>query len=248
MTHPGTTQPFGASPGAAALATPTQPGSSQPDPTQPSPEASTPAAPALRVTQRRSIPDGVASNSKQDVIIAADTSSSMRQRGKIGELNQGIFALQSVLAGPENKNGFRLSLLEFNNGADVKIMGEMAQSVKLPKLNASGGTNFDAALKKGLSVVEDLAARANPEGWHWLRPHFFFLSDGHSSVTDRNIAALQELADITAIAYGADADQRTLARIASDGDVHTVGTNGGELRRFLAAVGQTLSQGLAAAR
>jgi len=99
-------------------------------------------------------------------------------------------------------------------------------------------------LLETIKTVEDFNARPNLDGYRYLRPQVLFLSDGHSSVTDKNIADLHEIADVIAIAYGADADTQTLKRIASDGQVHVIGTDGGALRQFLAEVGKTLSQSL----
>ena len=61
-------------------------------------------------------------------------------------------------------------------------------------------------------------------------------------ITQEVIATLHEEAQVIAIAYGADADGEALSRIASDGQVQVVGTQGTALRDFLAAVGETLSQ------
>ena len=97
-------------------------------------------------------------------------------------------------------------------------------------------------------MTSDFKARPNPDGWHYLRTQVLFLSDGQSSVSQKNILALQEIANVTAIAYGSDADGSTLSSIASDGKVHVIGTRGGELRKFFADVGKTLRQGFATAR
>jgi len=103
-------------------------------------------------------------------------------------------------------------------------------------------------LKESILTIEEHTALPNPDGWVYLRPVALVLSDGQSDVSDKNIQDLQEIADVITIAYGSDANTSTLARIASDGQVHVVGTQGGELRKFLADVGQTLSQSLATAR
>lgn len=203
--------------------------------------------PTLRVTKRLSLPTGVASNVKQHVVLVRDNSSSM-SGGKIRELNQASIALCRELADPANKDGFLVSIVEFSNGANIKTAAQAATTLKVPEARANGGTNFDAALLKTIEAVTALSAAPNTEGWRYMRPHVLFLSDGHSNVSDKNIGALHEVADVTAIAYGSDAAQDTLARIATDGQVHVVGTSGAELRQFLAQVGKTLSQSLATAR
>ena len=205
------------------------------------------SAPPLKLAKKLTLPTGVATNVKQHVLLVRDRSSSMHGQ-KVTELNMASIALGAELGSPGNKDGFLVSVVDFSNGADICATAEPATALKMPEAKASGGTNFDAALLKAIKVVEDFASRPNPEGWHYLRPHVLFLSDGHSTVSDKNITSLHEIADVTAIAYGADAAQGTLARIASDGQVQVVGTSGHELRRFLAEVGKTLSDKLSTAR
>ena len=124
---------------------------------------------------------------------------------------------------------------------------ELATTINLRPLSASGGTNFDSALKQTKTSIEQFQRRPNPEGWHYHKPHVLFLSDGQSGVSQRNIEAVHDLANVTAVAYGSDANASTLAQVATDGQVLTVGTNGGELRRVLESVGKTLSQTLQSA-
>lgn len=208
--------------------------------------ASSTVPPLLPVSRKLSLPSGIASNVKQHVVVVVDTSSSM-SGAKIDEANMACIAFDSELANPENKDGFLRSTVHFSSGAEIKEVASSAETPS-PRAHASGGTNFDAALLKVIDAITDFASRPNPDGWHYLRPHVLFLSDGHSNVSDKNIAALHEIADVTAIAYGSDAARDTLARISTDGQTHVVGTSGTELRKFLAAVGKTLSQSLATAR
>ena len=205
-----------------------------------------PAPPPLPVGRKLSLPTGIASNVKQHVIVVRDTSSSM-SGAKIRELNMACIAFDREIGDPENKGGFLRSVIDFASGAEIKETAVSAET-SMPEAHAGGGTNFDSALIKVIEVVTDFASRPNPDGWHYLRPHVLFLSDGHSNVSDKNIMALHEISDVTAIAYGSDAARDTLARISTDGQAHVVGTSGAELRKFLAQVGKTLSQGLATAR
>lgn len=162
---------------------------------------------------------------------------------KILELNLASHALLAELADPVNKDGFLLSVIDFNHLASSVISVEPASTLVLPDAIAGGSTNFDSPLNMAIDEIKKFKARANPEGWHFLKPHALILTDGWATVTDSNIQELQELADVTSIAYGADADQATMSRIASDGQVHIVGTQGGDLRDFLAQVGKTMTQG-----
>ena len=203
--------------------------------------------PELNMPVRRKLPTGIASNVKQHVLVVCDHSTSM-SGPKIAELNMARDALIAALADPENKDGFRVSVIDFNDRADRLAFAEPAGSLRVPPSIASGGTSFSAALQEALDVVRDFSALPNADGWSYLRPVILFLSDGQSSVDDDLLRTVAEEVQIIAIAYGRDADQRTLGRIASDGTVQVVGTDGDELRKFLAAVGQTMSETLQGSR
>jgi uncharacterized protein YegL len=200
--------------------------------------------PVLNVSRPLSLPSGVSTNTKQHVLFARDCSGSMSGL-KIDELSAATLALQKELGAPINKDGFLLSTVDFNGNATRSAFAQPASTMKLPSIHASGGTNFDAAITELIGTIQEFQNRPNEAGWQYLRPHVLFLSDGQSSMSGHNVRILQEMADVTAIAYGADANIGTLSQISSDGRVHKVGTNGGELRKFLADVGQTLSQSLA---
>jgi len=200
--------------------------------------------PKFNFAKRLKIADHICSNTRQLVILACDSSGSMAGT-KIDELNLARFALIQELADPQNKDGFYLGVIEFNNKARITSEPQSVLELHLPDAIADGGTRFDAVLEMAASMVNDFNMRPNPDGWNYLRPQVILLSDGHSPVSKHLIDDLQEVANVWAAAYGGDADQKTLSRIASDGQVHFIGTQGGELRKFLASVGETLSQGLA---
>ena len=201
--------------------------------------------PVLNVTKRKSLPTGVASNVKQFCGLLLDTSSSMSLDSKIDELNASVAPFIAELADPRNKDGFRLSIVEFNHVARLVCSAQSAQNLTVPLLNADGGTNFDSPINMIINEIEAYMSAPNPEGWHKLRPHVIMMSDGQASVSDQNIQRLQELADVTAVAYGTDADEGTLSRISSDGQVHIVGVDGSQLRSFLQAVGRTMTDTMA---
>ena len=202
-----------------------------------------PVMPPINMAQRRKMPSGIASNVKQHIYLARDRSSSMAG-DKMAELNMATQALSAELAIPDNKDGFLVSVIDFNGGSDWVAQDISAVGAQVPDASASGGTNFDSPLIKIGDALEAAQNAPNPHGWSYLRPFVLFLSDGQAGVSDANIERVQELATVMAIAYGDDADQATLARIASDGQVHSIGTDGASLRAFFAQVGQTLSQGL----
>lgn len=208
--------------------------------TLPSADAASEAAhPFLKVTAKKKIPNGVASNAKQHALFVLDRSGSMGG-SKIAELEMAMTSILALLGDEANKDGFRVTIIPFNHDKHVHCSAVPVASVPPVNLTADGGTDFNAPLREVIAQIDRLKAQPNPDGWHYLLPQVLFLSDGRAQVDEGIIRDLHERANVTAVAYGSDADQATLARIASDGQVHVVGTNGGALREFLAAVGDTL--------
>ena len=203
--------------------------------------------PELNMPVRRKLPTGIASNVKQHVLVVCDHSTSM-SGAKLNELNMARDALIAELANPENKDGFRVTVVDFSGLATRIRFAEPAVGLTVPPSVAAGGTDFNAALRETLSAIRDFKALPNSDGWRYLRPVVLFLSDGQAAIDGALLAEVREEAQVIAIAYGDDADRKTLGRIASDGTVQVVGTDGDELRQFLAAVGQTMSETLQDAR
>jgi len=223
-----------------------QAGNAAPNTTVPTPNAASVPPLPMKLTVKKKLRTGVASNVKQHVVFLLDHSSSMHGE-KIQELEMAMGSILLQLADPLNKDGFRITIIPFNHSSAFHCTGEAATSVAMLNLVASGGTNFDSPILKAIQAIDDFKAQPNPGGWQFLQTQAFILSDGQSRVADKNIQDLQERANVMAIAYGADANQSTLSRIASDGQVHVVGTNGGALRDFLAAVGATMVSTIKAA-
>ena len=198
----------------------------------------------LHIPARKSLPTGIASNVKQHVVIVFDKSSSM-WGAKIAEANQAREALIQELANPDNKDGFLVSVVDFNHEADRVIFAQSAQGLQIPPSIADGYTSFGEALKETTAVIQERTAQPNNAGWHFLRTIIVFLSDGQDDVEDQDIRQVHECAEVIAIAFGDDADQEMLKRISSDGKVHVVGSSGGKLRKFLSQVGVTMSEDLA---
>ena len=203
--------------------------------------------PDLKISKPLKIPTGVSSNTKQHVLLVRDCSSSM-SGSKVDEMNLATTGLIQELASERNKDGFLVSLIDFSTSSKRSAYAVSAIGLTTPRAIASGGTNFDSALLKTIETIESLQNEPNTDGWRYLRPQVLFLSDGQSRVSEKNILNLQEIADVTTIAYGSDALEATLSKISTDGQCHVIGTSGAELRKFLADVGQTLSQTLSNAR
>ena len=232
--------------GATGATIPLGPPQTQPAtiPTTPGVAAST--LPPMTLTVKKKLPSGVASNVKQHVLFLLDHSSSMAG-DKIMELDLAMASILATLGDADNKDGFRVTIIPFNHGSSVLCSAVPATAVPALNLVASGGTNFDSPIKAAIAEIDAFKALPNPDGWHFLQPQVLFLSDGQARISDANIQDLQERATVTAVAYGSDANQATLARIASDGQVHVVGTNGGALRGFMAQVGATMVSTMKAA-
>lgn len=231
--NPNTTMPLGSGSGSAQNTIPAS------GPTAPS-------FPPLKMTVKKKLPTGVASNVKQHVVFMLDKSSSM-SGSKITELDMAMTALIAQLADPSNKDGFRVTIIPFNHSSQVECQAVPASSIPPLNLVASGSTNFNAPIKDAIAELDTFKAQPNPDGWQYLQPIVLMLSDGQAPVTDQNIQDLQERANVISVAYGADANQQTLSKIASDGQVHVVGTDGGALRDFLAVVGATMVSTIKAA-
>ncbi len=185
---------------------------------------------------------------KQHVVLVLDVSGSMGAHGKIDESNVAKGAFVNHTAVPENKDGILITEITFNDQATRRCFAQSAVGLKLKPAKAGGGTSFENALTAAHKAVMDLERRPNPDGYKFYRPAIIKMSDGHSIASDATIQKVHEVADVIAVAFGTDANTAMLAKIASDGQVHKVGTNGGELSKFLAKVGQTLSDEFQAAR
>ena len=198
----------------------------------------------LHIPARKSLPTGIASNVKQHSVVVFDKSSST-WGAKIAEANQAREALIQELANLDNKDGFLVSVVDFNHEADRVVFAQSAQGLQVPPSIAGGYTSFEEAVMETIAVIQEQQLQPNDAGWHYLRSIVLFMSDGQDDISDQAIRQLHEIADVIAIAFGDDADQETLKRIASDGTVHVVGASGGQLRRFLSQVGVTMSEDLA---
>lgn len=185
---------------------------------------------------------------RQHVVIVHDTSGSMSSHGKIDESNLAKNGFVTETAVPANKDGFLITEVPFNSAASRTVFAKSAVGLTLAPGRAGGGTNFEAALQTALAAILELNNRPNPDGYKFFRPVLIFMSDGHSNASDVLIKKVQEEADIVCIAFGADANTAMLEKIATDGKAHRVSAGAGELQKFLASVGKTLSESFQAAR
>lgn len=204
-------------------------------------EQVSPDMPVISVTPKEELSDDIVSRYCQHVIPTLDNSTSM-SGPKIAELNVAKKALFREMAVPENRKGFKVSPIHFNSKPRRIAFGECATTIQDKPARATGGTDFELALQEVIKVIDEFKNRPNTEGFADRRPVVIFMSDGLSSANQATIVHLHEVADVISVAFGDDADRSMLKKISSDGQVHRVGTRGGELTKFLAEVGKTLSQ------
>lgn len=197
-------------------------------------------------------PDWICRNCHQHVILVRDGSSSMA-----GEKSKAASAasadLVSELALPANKDGFYVSVIDFSSAAKV-VHTKCAATTLTTDLHRLGGsifggcTNITAAMRLAADLILADENSATP-GVRWLRPAVLLFSDGQHNVGPGPDAVADELkkkADVVTIAFGNDAAESELRRLATSPQHFYRCSNGAELRKFLAAVGATISASLAA--
>ena len=128
--------------------------------TQPQAGAAT-LPPVLPVTQKRELPSGLGRRNKQLAVLVRDRSGSM-SGPKLAEMNQACIAFQREVADPINKGGILISVIDFNQGAELRCSAQIASQMTMPEAICSGGTNFYAPLKAALAEVEAFRTGPNP--------------------------------------------------------------------------------------
>lgn len=194
-------------------------------------------------------PDWITSSSKQRVVLVRDKSPSM-EGAKARDATAASQDLVNELAQPANKNGFYVGIVDFSGKA--KIVHPFAQAAtvdgKVPAIKTSlfsGGTNITAGLEKALQLAD--CPHSNREQAHFLRPVTLLFSDGmHNTGPDPDSIAdlLKERSDLVTVAFGDDADEDLLRKLATSPQHFYRCRNGRELRQFMATVGATLSQSI----
>lgn len=189
-------------------------------------------------------PNWVCANSHQDAILVRDASGSM-DGDKARDASDASLALVADLAGPANKDGFSVAIVDF--GDDARVVHGLTKATALngsvTTLNAnSGSTNITAGLEKALDIIEKAAAAPTPGITHLRTIVILFSDGGHNTGPDPvTVAArLKGKADIVTVAYGKDADEDGLKALATSDQHFYRCSNGAQLRQFLASVGNTI--------
>jgi len=186
-------------------------------------------------------PAWVTKVNRQTAIVIRDASSSM-SGSKASEASSASLGLVTALAAKANKGAFDVAVIDFSSNASLVVPPRQAESVAVPNITPDGGTDIQAALILAESVLRTIA----PEQ---ARPVMLLFSDGQCNGADPVPLAtqLKAVCDIVSVAFGDDADDDLLMRIAtSDEHFYRVQDDGASLRRLFVAVGNSLSASLRA--
>jgi uncharacterized protein YegL len=194
-------------------------------------------------------PNWVCSNVRQNVCLVRDGSGSMAG-SKARDASGASLELVEELAQPVNKDGFSVAVIDFSSAATVihPLTGAKSLHGNVKPLNTGlfgGSTN----ITEGLSAALDVFGRTQtPDGITLLRSVAIVFTDGcHNTGPDPYSVAekLKSIADVVAVAFGSDADEQLLRRIASTPQHFYRCSTGRDLRSFLAKVGETMTATMA---
>ena len=205
----------------------------------------------MSVTADLKRPDWICSKARQEVIVMRDTSPSMEENNKATQALAASNEMMDELAQPMNKGGFYATVIDFNFKATVvddwAPVTDLAGRVQ--PLRIDNSTNITSALELG---VRQLTEHKRDPAFTWLRPVGLIFTDGCHNTSGMSPVEMavrfKEMADLVTVAFGDDADEELLRRIATSPQHFYRVNNGAELRNFMARVGATLSIGMAQKR
>lgn len=187
-------------------------------------------------------PNWICSNVKQNIAILRDASGSMGDDGKAEEAYKAASDLIAELINPNNKDGFYATVIDFSTKAEVKHnLQKVSDLQNLLPIATGGGTSITAGLEKAFEILMD-KKNLNSE-FSFLKPVILLFTDGNHNqgIAPNELATqIKKDVDIVTIAFGNDADEKTLMEIATSPQHFYRCKNGKELRMFLAEVGATL--------
>ena len=189
---------------------------------------------------------------RQVAVLVRDSSISMRgAKAQLAtEASQDLIA---ELAAPYNKDGFYAAIIDFSFvGVLVHPLQKATLLAGLVKqIQVQAGTCVTAGLEKALKILEQ-AEKNQEQGYHYLKPVVICFSDGCHNFGEEpyDVAdIIKQSADLVTVAYGDDADEGLLKKLATTSQHFyrcKAGKDGKDLRMFLAAVGETMSHTMAA--
>jgi len=193
-------------------------------------------------------PNWICSNARQDVVLVRDDSGSMSGE-KARDASAACVDLLTELALPSNKDGFSAAIIDFSSSSrivhGIQKVGNLITTLQ-PLLGDGDLTNITAGLEDALSILE-LRQKSPEADVHFLRPVTIVFTDGchnHGPAPENAADRLKKMSDLVTVAFGDDADEALLRRIATSSQHFYRCADGRELRSFLAAVGRTLTRTL----
>ncbi len=109
--------------------------------------------------------------------ILCDISASMGN--DMGDLNTALATLhKQLLDEPIINDLVMMSVITFNHGAHTAVNLAAPEDITLPRLSASGGTDFSPPLREFHQAFQADRARLKLEGKRVYRPCVYFLTDG----------------------------------------------------------------------
>lgn len=179
----------------------------------------------------------------QSVVSVVDVSPSMGAEHKTEEANRAFAEFNQLLCDPQNRDGFLHGVVAFNEGAWV--VSNFASPTTLAALNPIQPSGYGTNIGQGLAKVRELLdGFVAPPDSELLASVLFLLSDGCTediAQAEREAEALKQRGCIiVTCAFGGDADDILLRRLATSHQHHGKCMTGPQLLAFLAKVGHTL--------
>ena len=158
-----------------------------------------------------------------------------------------VCELIAELINPSNKDGFYATIIDFAERAEVKHnLQKVSDLQNLLPIVTGGGTSITSGLEKAFEII--MKKENLNEEFSFLRPVILLFTDGnhnHGIAPHDKATEIKRDADIVTIAFGNDADEKTLMEIATSPQHFYRCKDGKELRMFLAEVGATLVASMA---
>jgi uncharacterized protein YegL len=188
------------------------------------------------------------------VYLLADESGSMYPH--VDELNAGLESLhRGLLAEPMAAAKVRLSVLGFANSVTERlILADLRAEAELPRLNAGGGTSYEAAFSALLRRIPQDVDALKQQNYRVHRPAVFFMSDGlpnpeedwrsvHRTLTDRSVTPAAP--NILSFGIG-KAEAETVLAIATRTDHAWISVPGSQLgdsiKKFFTSLTKSMVQ------
>jgi uncharacterized protein YegL len=194
-------------------------------------------------------PNWICRRVKQAVVLVRDKSSSMEGK-KAEDASAACADLVNELGKEENKDGFFVGVVDFSERAetvhDLTRASELDGQVEA--IVTESCTNITEGLRKALRLLKSTSQLCGEEAT-FLKPVTLLFSDGchNDGKPPHSIGKkLKGESDLVTIAFGEDADEDLLKKLATTPQHFYRCKNGRELRDFMSSVGPTLSQSLAA--